>query len=748
MPISDNARAVLEKRYLIKDEEGRAVETVEELFHRVADAIAAADRDFDPKADVEATAEAFHSMMTELEFLPNSPTLMNAGRPLGQLSACFVLPVGDSMEEIFDAIKNAALIHKSGGGTGFSFSRLRASGSTVNSTGGVASGPISFMKVFNAATEAVKQGGTRRGANMGILRVDHPDILDFINCKNNTSEITNFNISVGITEAFMQAVENGEDYDLIDPRTKTAVKRLNAGEVFETIVHSAWQTGEPGIIFLDRLNRDNVVPSQGEIESTNPCGEQPLLPYESCNLGSINLVAHLKRDASGRYALDRSHLERTVRTAVHFLDNVIQVNKYPLPEIEKTTLATRKIGLGVMGFADMLLYLDIPYNSDEGVAMGREVMEFINTIGHDESARLAAARGAFPLFPESIYKDGQPLRNATVTTIAPTGTLSIIAGVSSGVEPVFAYAYIRNIMDGTHFVETNAILKERLEREGLYSEALMREIAEKGSLAHVHGIPEHIRRVFVCAHDVSPLWHVRMQAAFQDHTDNAVSKTVNFPNSATKSDVAEVYQLAYRLGCKGTTIYRDGSRAEQVLNIGKVNDGKPEPEDNYGHILPRPRPEVTAGMTEKVRIGCGNLYITVNYDEKGICEVFTNTGKSGGCPSQSEATARLVSVGIRSGIDPREIIQQLKGIRCPSTIRQPGLGVTSCPDAIAKALEKAIRAKNGGDLPTPPAPPAKPAAPISPAQAKLAKYCPECGAKLEHEGGCVTCRNCGYSKCG
>ena len=322
-------------------------------------------------------------------------------------------------------------------------------------------------------------------------------------------------------------------------------------------------------------------------------------------------------------------------------------------------------------------------------------------------------------------------------------------------EPVFAYAYIRNIMDGTHFVETNAILKECLEREGLYSEALMREIAEKGSLAHVHGIPEHIRRVFVCAHDVSPLWHVRMQAAFQDHTDNAVSKTVNFPNSATKSDVAEVYQLAYRLGCKGTTIYRDGSRAEQVLNIGKVNDGKaaeskPEPEDNYGHILPRPRPEVTAGMTEKVRIGCGNLYITVNYDEKGICEVFTNTGKSGGCPSQSEATARLVSVGIRSGIDPREIIQQLKGIRCPSTIRQPGLGVTSCPDAIAKALEKAIRAKNGGDLPTPPAPPApaRPAAPISPAQAKLAKYCPECGAKLEHEGGCVTCRDCGYSKCG
>ncbi len=762
MPITKNAQAVLEKRYLIRDEHGQPTETVDDLFHRVANAIAAADAAFDSTADTAATAKEFYEMMTELDFLPNSPTLMNAGRPLGQLSACFVLPVGDSMEEIFDAIKNAALIHKSGGGTGFSFSRLRPKGSTVNSTGGVASGPISFMKVFNAATEAVKQGGTRRGANMGILRVDHPDIMEFITCKNDTKEITNFNISVGITEAFMQAVEKNGEYDLVDPATGTVTGRLRAKEVFDAIVSSAWQTGEPGIIFLDRLNRDNVVPQVGEIESTNPCGEQPLLPYEACNLGSINLVNHLKKTGQG-YEVDWDKLAATAAKAVHFLYNVIEVNQYPLPEIEKMTLSTRKIGLGVMGFADMLLYLGVPYNSEEGVELGRRIMAAVNNAGHAASRALAKTRGPFPLFSESTLKDGEPIRNATVTTIAPTGTLSIIAGVSSGVEPVFAYAYIRNVMDGTHLIETNQILKDKLVEAGIYSEELMKEIVAHGTLSHVAGIPEEIKRVFVCAHDVSPVWHVRMQAAFQDYTDNAVSKTVNFPNSAAKADVAEVYHLAYTLGCKGTTIYRDGSRNEQVLNIAKVNDGKEAPkaasapctataghiEGDYGRLLPRPRPDVTTGLTEKVKIGCGNLYITVNYDEQGICEVFTNTGRAGGCPSQSEATARLVSVAIRSGMDPKEIIAQLKGIRCPSCLRQPGVPVTSCPDAIAKALEKVIKATQGGEMSAIP-PIMVPAAKrdISPAEAKLAKFCPECGSKLEHEGGCVTCRSCGYSKCG
>ena len=457
MQISDSARAILERRYLSRDEEGKLTETAEGMLRRVADAIAEADLIYNENSDKFKTADRFYDMMASLDFLPNSPTLMNAGRPLGQLSACFVLPIPDSMEGIFDAVKNAALIHKSGGGTGFSFSRLREQGATVNTTGGVASGPISFMKVFNAATDAVKQGGTRRGANMGILRVDHPDILSFITCKNNLNEITNFNISVGITEAFMKAVENGEEYDLIQPATGKAIGRLNARDVFDTIVHSAWQTGEPGIIFLDRLNRDNPVPLQGEIESTNPCGEQPLLPYESCNLGSINLVNHVKYE-NNRYIIDYDKLKATIETAVHFLDNVIDINKYPLPDIERVTKLTRKIGLGVMGFADMLLLLGIPYNSPEGVALGEKLMKTVNAHAHKASEKMAESRGAFPLFDESAYKKGKLIRNATVTTIAPTGTLSILAGVSSGVEPVFAYAYIRNVMDNTHLIEVNQVL--------------------------------------------------------------------------------------------------------------------------------------------------------------------------------------------------------------------------------------------------------------------------------------------------
>lgn len=753
MKISPNARTVLERRYLVRNDKGEVVETVEELFHRVAHAIAAPDALYDKKADVQALEETFYACMTALDFLPNSPTLMNAGRPLGQLSACFVLPVEDSMDAIFEAIKQAALIHKSGGGTGFSFSRLRPSGSTVNSTGGVASGPISFMRVFNMATEAVKQGGTRRGANMGILRIDHPDILDFINCKADNADITNFNISVGITEAFMHAVEEGRPYDLVDPATKTVVGQLDAREVFDKIVYAAWRNGEPGIIFLDRLNRDNVVPSQGEIESTNPCGEQPLLPYESCNLGSINLVNMVRRDGN-TYTVDWDKLADTVRLAVHFLDNVIDANKYPLDIIDFTTRQTRKIGLGVMGWADMLLYLGIPYNTDEAVALAGRLMEFITNTGRGASAELAKTRGAFPLFEESIYRDGEPLRNATVTTIAPTGTLSIIAGVSSGVEPVFSYAYIRTVMDGTNMVEVSPVLRETLEARGLYSDELLQRIAQEGTLAHIEELPEDIRRVFVSAHDISPLYHIRMQAAFQEHTDNAVSKTVNFPHEATKEEVAEVYTLAYKLGCKGVTIYRDGSRDTQVLNLAKKEEpaAEPVPVSLPGPIVPRPRPDVTKGLTEKVGIGCGNLYITVNYDENGICEVFTNTGKAGGCPSQSEATARLVSIALRSGLDVKTITGQLRGIRCPSTIRQPGLKCTSCPDAIARVIEKVVASKEfQSGLKKPeafaaPAPTKKPE-PV-PAVAAQIRHCPECGAAVEHEGGCVMCRNCGYSKCG
>ncbi len=765
--IGENAIQVLEKRYLETDAEGRLLESPEDMLRRVAKTVAGADEAY-ADGDAAASEALFYKMMESLRFLPNSPTLMNAGRRLGQLSACFVLPVEDSMEGIFESVKNAALIHKSGGGTGFSFSRLRAAGAPVDSTGGVASGPVSFMRVFNMATEAVKQGGTRRGANMGVLRIDHPDILAFIDCKKNNADITNFNISVGLTEAFMQAAEAGEDYALIDPNHKTEAGRLNAREVFDKIVDAAWTGGEPGILFLDRLNAANVVPGRGEIEATNPCGEQPLLPFESCNLGSLNLLKMLKEDGSG---LDWALLAETVAGAVHFLDNVIDVNRYPLPLIAETTRATRKIGLGVMGWADLLLSLGIPYASEEALALAEKLMAFIEAEGRAASQRLAESRGAFPLFGESTLKDGPPQRNATVTTIAPTGTLSIIAGCSSGVEPVFAYVYIRNIMDGTEMLEVNPILRERLQKEGLYSEALMRKIAEAGSIAHIEEIPEELRRIFQSSHDVPPSYHVRMQAAFQHHCDNAVSKTVNFPAAATREEVAEAYRLAFREGCKGLTIYRDGSRSGQVLNIGKVNhESEPAPRCEecalpYGAIKPRPRPAITSGFTERMKIGCGNLYVTVNYDENGICEVFTSTGKAGGCPSQSEATARLASVALRSGMSVAEITNQLRGIRCPSTIRQSGMSCTSCPDAIAKVLKKVARhieeSRTDPEIALSPEPltrekakaPPHPPRPDGPEPARAAgggqaAACPECGKPVSHEGGCVICRSCGFSRCG
>jgi len=1152
MKLSENAVKVLEKRYLAKDENGNLLENPELMFRRVAKTVAMADKDYVGEDELKAIEERFYNLMTQLYFLPNSPTLMNAGRPLGQLSACFVLPIEDSMEGIFDSVKNAALIHKSGGGTGFSFSRLRAKGASVNSTGGVASGPVSFMKVFNAATEAVKQGGTRRGANMGILRIDHPDILEFITCKQNNADITNFNISVGITEAFMEAVELGKDYDLIEPRTKQKAGSLNAREVFNMMVEMAWKNGEPGIIFLDRLNRDNVTPELGEIESTNPCfhpetlisteeglvpirelyekykdgtfniyvdkrvqgeklklngrtyykngvelkparvfmtgtkqtykvtlkngqelkvtgdhkilttngwkeakdlvendmvlvqsgagtfakqdtigadmglflgwatgdgwftaaqdvvgltfaeseldicetlnhiaqengggtrkafqrenntwnlmykrkdfiekvssiglkpvkaaekrvpqgiftatretviaylnglfssdgtvndvdenhrdlrlssasvnllkdvqllllqfgiyssiykrekanqhvftyitkggeektyvggtyyeliitgddmamfaqtigtlvntakdiklknaarlsrkktkfmssvasvvedeitqvydinegdthsliaqgfvvhncGEQPLLPYEACNLGSINLSLLVKETDTGK-EVDFDKLKEIVHEAVHFLDNVIDVNKYPLPEIDQMTRGTRKIGLGVMGWADMLLQLGIPYNSEEANDLAEKVMKFIRDEARTKSIEIAKVKGVFPYYDKSVYKKEKiKIRNATTTTIAPTGTLSIIAGVSSGVEPLFAISFIKNVMDNDELVETNPIFKAVAEERGFYSDELMKVIAKKGSLHDVDEVPEDVKKIFVTAHDISPEWHVRMQASFQKYTDNAVSKTVNLRNEATTDDVREVFIQAYKTGCKGVTIYRDGSRDMQVLNIGKVKgkeEAAPKPEEKLTgkfKISPRPRPDITNGFTEKVKTGCGNLYITVNYDEQGICEVFTNTGRAGGCPSQSEATSRLVSIALRSGIDAESIVEQLKGIRCPSTIRQRDMKVLSCPDAIGRLIQKVMLHQNGNgnganklEANSEPIrgifqrPTARQVGAIDNltggAEPKRNHHdgskCPECGELLEHEGGCKMCRSCGYSKCG
>jgi len=756
--LTDNALKVLEKRYL-KQEDGRVCETPEDMFYRVARVVSEVEGSLygKGKAEVDKLRKEFYTMMVNLEFMPNSPTLMNAGRELGQLSACFVLPIEDSMDKIFDAIKNAAIIHKSGGGTGFSFSRLRPRNSAVRSTGGVASGPVSFMKVFNAATEAVKQGGTRRGANMGILRVDHPDILQFISCKVDNNEITNFNISVGITEKFMEAAERDEPYDLINPHTNQVEGQLNAREVFNKIVSYAWKNGEPGIIFLDRLNKDNPTPEIGEIEATNPCGEQPLLPNEACNLGSINLKDMVS--AADEHMVDWQRLAKITCLATRFLDDVIDANQYPLEVIDNVVKANRKIGLGVMGFSDLLLRLRIPYCSEQAEQLAGKLMNFIRNEARKESNRLAQERGVFPNFKGSIYDGVMELRNATITTIAPTGTISMISSSSSGVEPLFAVAYTKTVMDGTELVEVNPLFEEVAKAEGWYSETLLKEVAKSGSLHGIKGVPAWAKKVFVTAHEIPPEWHIRIQAAFQNCTDNAVSKTINFSHAATEEDIAQAYHLAYKLGCKGLTVYRDGSRESQVLSTGTGNGSQLEDADVIrgvddilqNQIVPRPRPEITTGITEKVKIGCGNLYVTVNSDGHGIFEVFTNTGRAGGCSSQSEATARLVSIALRSGLSTDAIVEQLQGIRCSACIRREGINVTSCPDAISKVIKKyytADSAQGSKELAATFAEVAVKATSATALKGDARNTCPECGAAINHEGGCVVCISCGYSKCG
>lgn len=752
---SPNAQKVLAKRYLTRGPDGKPTETIEELFRRVAKAIASAENNYPNSryqtADLE---DLFFKIMTDLDFLPNSPTLMNAGKELGQLSACFVLPVEDSMEGIFDAVKNAALIHKSGGGTGFSFSRLRPANDIVSSTSGVSSGPISFMKVFNTATETIKQGGTRRGANMGILRVDHPDILEFITCKEKNDELTNFNISIALTDKFMEALERDNEYDLINPRSGETVHSLKASKVFNMIVERAWRNGEPGIVFLDRINRHQPTPQVGLIESTNPCGEQPLLPYESCNLGSINLARFVK-EVDGKPEVDFERLREIIALTVRFLDNVIDQNRYPIPEIDKMTKANRKIGLGAMGWADMLIKLGQAYDSEKALETADIVMGFIKREAWSASQELARERGPFPNFEKSIFaeKKMQPLRNATVTTIAPTGTISLISGCSSGIEPLFAIAYEKHVMENEKLVEVHQDFVKVARERGFYSEALMEKVAKHGNVKGISEVPEDVARIFATSHMISPEWHVRMQAAFQKHTDNAVSKTVNFPFEATIRDVETVFRLAHTLGCKGVTVYRDGSRDEQVLNVG---DGKKGPrQSDAARVTPRARPEKTTGVTERVKIGCGNLYVTVNSDERGICEVFTSLGRAGGCPSQSEATARLVSMALRAGVDVQEIIDQLKGIRCMSTIKRGamsgGIKVLSCPDAIGKVIEQYYLSSRDSFT--------KNATAIKSEKSSEKRdllldntepghNCPECGEPLEHEGGCVICKSCGYSKCG
>lgn len=682
MKLTDTAIEILKKRYLRAKPNGEQ-ETPGEMLHRVADAIG--------KNKIQRAV--FYNMMAALDFLPNSPTLMNAGVPGGQLSACFVLPVGDSIEEIFTAVKNAAIIHKTGGGTGFSFSRLRPKNSPVNSTGGVASGPVSFMRVFDAATGAIKQGGKRRGANMGVLSVNHLDIREFIHCKDQDGDIRNFNISVALTDDFMERVGRADG---------------DAASLFNEMIGCAWRTGEPGFIFIDEINRHSP---EGEIEATNPCGEQPLLPYEACNLGSINLANHLTRWLSdgGSRAIDFEKLRNTVCHAVDFLNSVIDVNTYPLPEIEEIVGKNRKIGLGVMGWADVLIACGVPYDTNEAVAIGARVAGFIQETAREHSR----AKG---------------YGNATVTTIAPTGTISMIADCSSGIEPVFALSYTKNVLDGSSFAYTHRALQKWREKAG-------------------DSAP--LPPWFVTAKDISWEWHVKMQAAFQRHTDNAVSKTINLPADAAVGDVKKAVLLAYELKCKGITVYRDGSRSGQVLTDTKQETKVPPPPAARAPapataVSYRDRPKITVGSTRKIKTGCGSLYVTVNADECGPIELFTCMGKSGGCTaSNMEAVARLCSLAMRNGISIGDIADQLSGIRCSSAIWEDGRQNLSCADAIARVLEKFCTepAADGGNSAI------DSAALRSGAASTGRSVCPECGGQLIYESGCCRC-SCGYSKCG
>ena len=825
--LSKNAITVLEKRYLIKDKTGKPTETAEQLFWRVATVVAEADRRYGAtEGAVNEVADAFYRLMTESRFEPNSPTLMNAGRPLGQLSACFVLPVEDALSNgsngIYDTLRSMALIHQSGGGTGFSFSRLRSQGSMVRSTTGVASGPVSFMKLYDASTDAVKQGGTRRGANMGILRVDHPDVMDFITCKEDLTQITNFNISVGVTGKFMEALKAGTSYDLIDPSNGQVVGQLDAGIVWDKMIEGAWRTGEPGVFFIDEANRYNPVPHLGAYEATNPCGEQPLLAYDVCNLGSIN-VGYYVVDG----ALDWDSFKRDIQLSTHFLDNIIDVNKYPLPEIDALSKRIRRIGLGVMGFADALVRLGVPYDSPEGVEFGRKVMEFVDVESKRESERLANERGAFPEWARSIFgpdnscardahgariRPMQLLRNCNVTTVAPTGTISIIAGCSSGLEPLFAVAFMRN-QAGVMMPDVNEDFVTLAKAEGWYSDELMERIARSGSVKQPE-VPVHWQRVFVTANEIAPEMHVRMQAAFQLHTDSAISKTTNFSHAATRDDVRAIYELAYDMKCKGVTVYRDGSRDNQVLSTGATDTAKAEREgagregtadkrqvgelqgtiaelnaevdrlkrslfevesENLARRQKRARPDKLRGTTIRKETPLGTMFVNITEDDRGQpFEVFVTLGKAGGSAmADAEAMGRLISLALRSGIPVMEVHKQLRGI---SSDRAVGLGphkILSVPDAIGIALHEWFQDKQGvqqeliRSTPVGSAPAIEQMTMVPVVQSgggggeqlslaalneQIAQSfigtCPDCGSQLEFAEACVKCHVCGFSECG
>ncbi len=790
---SESAARVLKERYLWR-KDGVTLEDEDQMCWRVASAVADAERTWGAdEAEVSDIAERFYQVMVDRQFMPNSPTLMNAGKNNGQqLSACFVLPVGDSLPEIFDAIKYAAIIHKSGGGTGFGLSRLRSEGSEVATTRGVASGPVSFLRVFNAATEAVKQGGTRRGANMGVLRVDHPDILKFIDCKRPDPEtglrdITNFNISVAATEAFMHALEREGDYELRDPHTGKVTGTLNAKMVFDRICDAAWATGDPGLLFIDRANNSgsNPIPELEQIEATNPCGEQWLGGYDACNLGSINLAECVVKLDGATYDVDWNELERVTRVTTRFLDDVIEINPLPLQLIDDTVRANRRIGLGVMGWADLLFLLAIPYDSNEALALGEKVMSFINRAAHKESQELAGTRGSFPNFSRSIYKNGPALRNATLTTVAPTGTISIIADCSSGIEPAFALAFMHIVDRGKvterKLIMTNAVFERIAREQEFYSDQLMEKVSDHGTVADLDVVPERWQRVFVTAHEILPEWHIKMQAAFQRGVDNSISKTVNLPTEASVDDVARAYLLAYQEGCKGITVFRDGCLATgQVLNAGTRDATAPAMPmqvpgagvDYEAHIpsMPmtvKPRPPIVWGYTRQLRAPEGTANITVNSDDAGPLEVFISVGRAGSdIAALAEALGRLISLNLRlpSPIPTEERLQliagQMRGIGGSRSIGFGAERVLSLPDAVAQALSWHIQ--QGLSTVSRPLPrhatengnghggaQGAPAAGRLPIARVLGNLCPQCGSSAAFvlEEGCKKCHGCGYSEC-
>src|SRR5205809_668926 len=746
---TEPALRVLRERYLARDG-GEVVETPEEMCWRVALSIAAGEARYGrSQAAVREIATAFYEVMVDGGFLPNSPTLMNAGKGNGlQYSACYVLPVGDSMEEIFDSVKAAAIIHKSGGGTGFAFSRLRPKDDIVASTGGRASGPISFLRVFNSATEAVKQGGTRRGANMGILRVDHPDILEFIECKLDGG-ITNFNISVAATDTFMEALSRGEEYDLVNPHTRKVVGRLSAREVFDRMVSAAWRTGDPGMVFIDRINASpaNPTPDLGQVEATNPYGEQPLLPNEACNLGSLNVSKFARPGDDSELSIDCDEMERVVRLAVRFLHDVIEMNPYPLPDIDATVKSDRRIRPAIIGRLHLLLVMGIPYDSQEAIDPAERLMSFVKDKGHDQCAKLAEERGPFPNWSQSIYKDVRPMRNSTVTTIAPTGTISMIAGFSSGFEPIFALAFQHRVKqpDGERVLTfVNETFEAIAKARGFYSDALKEEIARRGSLHGIPGLPENAANVFKTSHDIPFEWHVRHQAAFQRYTDNGVSKTINLPNDASEDDVAAAYKLAWELGCLGITVFRDGCKGEQLLNVGIGTTGKTP---STAPAVIRPRPRSLSGTTYRTDTPIGTAWITVTETaEKEPFEVFVQVGKGGSdTMAVAEALGRLISLVLRlpspftAQRRLEEVISQLSRIGGGQPTGFGPAKILSLPDALARTLAEHI-----GQV----KPPAELPVVRGDGRKQIGDLCKECGqATFIYEEGCKKCLSCGFNEC-